>query len=383
MPWIPRFSLRTAAVLLTLLVIAIGLAASWHHRARDQQQAMAAVQAAGGWVDVEQSTRRDWLRDRLGPEYFDRVTFASLPGEYHWIRRLPYLQSVELTGDFDAIDVGHLAASRTLSDVSFRTTDVSVAVLRELSSMPQLRGLDLGGRHLSPAHIQALRKLPQITELSLASTGVSDESIPRLATLQRLVSLNLAGCPIEGSGFAALQVGRDFPRLVALDLSGTRLTESGVANVARMTRIERLGLQNLDLSGLSARSLANLTTLSFLNIRGTKINAANLASLSRIASLTSMELTVPLDNREFEDSVHSLQGVRHMSFDVNEVHVPFIDRLFDKRPEVVVTIDGVDFDRARWESTKDRETQLMKQRIRSLTQWRRLRVEQYGVGASR
>ena len=320
-------------------------------------------------MQIEENQRLPWLRERLGRDYFDTVTFASLPRDYQLLRHLPQLESLELTGDFAVDDVAHLAANRSLAHISFRTTIVSAEVLRRLSQLPQLHSVDLAGRELAAEHLHAIPGLRQLRKLNLASAEIDSEALHTLAGMEHLEWLKLANCQVDCEVFRNLEAGQDFPRLVSIDLSGAESADAVIESPLLQRQLVELNIQGCTLSDQAIDALASFRSLRSLNIGGIKSELNTkpelLDVLASTKSLRYVMLDVSLDQRHFANKLHSMRHIEQFDLGNPALSVVSVDRLFDALPEATVQIDGVDFDRAKWLATADQETIRMKEELKS------------------
>ena len=383
---LPRFTLKTAAITLTLSLLVLGFCTAWRQRAMRQAHAIAAIQNAGGWVQIEEDQRLPWLRAKLGHEYFDAVTFASLPREYHLVRHLPQLESLELTGEFAAEDVAHLAANRSLVDISFRTTEVSVEVLRRLSQLSQLRSVDLAGREVGPEHLHAMSGLRQLRKLNLASAEIDADALRQLAGMAHLEWLNLANCQVDCEQFRDLESARDFPHLVSVDVSGADPADAIVESPLLQQQLVELNIQGCGLSDNAIEALASFHSLRSLDVSGIKSELNQtpelLDVLARTRSLRYVVLDVALDQPDFANKLHSMRHIEQFEFDSFTASIAFVDGVFNALPEATLQIDGVDFDRAEWLTPADRRATGIKKSIEraastpySSFSWQRYRLK--------
>jgi Leucine-rich repeat (LRR) protein len=133
------------------------------------------------------------------------------------------------------------------------------------------------------SNLKPLGDLVQLTALNLSSNNLIDQAIPPLAQLTKLTELNLAGNNfLTNQGLAVLwhpkKEGPPDPLddgLKRLDLSGTQLTDAGLAALAARNR----QLVDLNISGtytlINPRypiDLGYLANLSKLNISNTGID---------------------------------------------------------------------------------------------------------------
>jgi Leucine rich repeat len=235
-PWrrYMRFSVRGLIGL--VLVIALGM--GWLIRsARIQREAVAAILAAGGYVNYESDvpggvvlsaskpwTRR-WLMDFLGIDYFDHVTgilfdsFATAP-------------------DAAMVHVGRLGQ---LTFLGLDESAVSRTGLAQLKGLTSLSELVLSNTQVTDADLVHLTGLTALEELWLEHTQVSDAGLVHLKGLTRLEYLRLSHTKITGTGLLQL---KGLVKLEVLDLSGSPVTDAGLEHLKGLTE-----LGELDLSG--------------------------------------------------------------------------------------------------------------------------------------
>jgi mono/diheme cytochrome c family protein len=80
------------------------------------------------------------------------------------------------------------------------------------------------------------------------------------------------------------------PQVLWLNLAGTKVTDSGLATIARLPNLTRLHLQRTDVSDAGLEHLARLAHLEYLNLYGTKVTDAGLRALAGLTSLRSLYL---------------------------------------------------------------------------------------------
>lgn len=102
--------------------------------------------------------------------------------------------------------------------------------------------------------------------------------------------------------FTALNVARDYTdaslkdlepvagKIVALDLAKTKITDAGIATIARMTALRELHLENTAVTDAGAAQLKTLANLEYLNLYGTKVTDKTLTELAGLAKLKALYL---------------------------------------------------------------------------------------------
>jgi hypothetical protein len=122
-----QYSLRSFLILLTALAVWLGVVVN---RAREQREAVKAIDAEGGWV------RYDWEEDPFGSE-------DQKPPEPAWLLRLfgkDFFRNVESVGFLTTSDfrrlVPHLKRLRKLRTVSVPATLPNVTVKELEAALP-------------------------------------------------------------------------------------------------------------------------------------------------------------------------------------------------------------------------------------------------------
>ena len=78
------------------------------------------------------------------------------------------------------------------------------------------------------------------------------------------------------------------PQTVWLDLSGTGITDAGLATVAQFRNLTRLHLNRTTISDAGLKQLAGLQQLEYLNLYGTGVTDAGLPSLAPLKKLRTL-----------------------------------------------------------------------------------------------
>jgi hypothetical protein len=75
------------------------------------------------------------------------------------------------------------------------------------------------------------------------------------------------------------------PEIYALNLSGTSITDAGLANLAKLTGLVRLHLEKTQIGDEGLKHLVGLENLEYLNLYGTKVTDAGLEHLKGLKNL--------------------------------------------------------------------------------------------------
>lgn len=337
-----RFSLRTAIVGMTLIVVTVGVLSAWRRQALIQLETVAKIEAIGGWVRMEADCRPDWLRDWIGLHYFSRVEFASLPDNFELIPRLRGLLGIESTGSFSDSDAQYLLESHSLRSISLRSPTLTNDGLKQLCKVQQLRILHINGTPLNPAAIVSLTELPKLSELSLAYTDLDDEALAILAQIPNLETLRLSGCNVDGSGFQRLNRDRAFPRLASLDLSGTDLHDAGLRLLAtNVSHLKELYLGRTQISDQGIPSLIACMDLEVLDVSRTQVSNTGIEALLGCPDLVRLNVSSTHVTDDCFDSLKSLPRFEELEIGSYQSTSDFgFDRFFELLPTARIRVDG-------------------------------------------
>jgi hypothetical protein len=153
----------------------------------------------------------------------------------------------------------------------------------------------------------AARSLVAIAILALALPSGAAEEKASPAIAEAVKKIEAAGgslLPISSGSqeyrFTALNVAKDFTdaglepllpiadNIVSLDLARTKITDAGLAHVAKMTKLKELRLDNTGITDAGLARLKGLAQLEYLNVYGSKVTDAGLAHLGGLKNLRSL-----------------------------------------------------------------------------------------------
>lgn len=174
----------------------------------------------------------------------------------------------------------HISGIVTLESVNIGSAMITDVGLERLTSLPNLRELTIGGNELGDAGLQALRQLPKLTYLDLSgrqgtdsnvwTISMSDTGIEALLTLKDLRDLRF-GCTSLGVGIE----GQRFATVSAMGVN-----QRWIERMKTFPKLERLKLQGCDrVDDDSAKTLATYPSLTELDLTGTAVTEKGLAAL--------------------------------------------------------------------------------------------------------
>jgi hypothetical protein len=266
--WRFQFTILNLMVLTVAVAIPCGWLAAEMNNARNQEQAVRALQRFPGLVryDDEQEQQAAtplWLRQLLGNDFFEDVDDVWLgagekftDAEMVHVGFLPKLRQLHLCG----ANITYMG----IKGLNVDDTQVTDAGLRHLKGLNQLVILDLGGTRVTDAGMKSLRALSRLECLWLDRTRVTDAGLQNLKTL---------------------------PQLQMLEFDGTRVTDAGLEYLKPLSQLQALSLGNTKVTGAGLRHLTGLKGLQTLYIPGTQVTDAGLEYLQGMPQLRSLMLT--------------------------------------------------------------------------------------------
>ena len=139
-----------------------------------------------------------------------------------------------------------------------------------------LEGLPIGDSWI--ADHPELRRLPRLS-IDLSGTRITDAGLEQLATMPEITGLTLTDTQITDSGLAGFG---SLPKLMLLDLSGTPVGDQGIASLRQCERLPFLWL-GTESTNASLRYLAEWKDdLQFLSLEGTQITDEDLRLLQGV-----------------------------------------------------------------------------------------------------
>jgi hypothetical protein len=156
---------------------------------------------------------------------------------------------------------------------------------------------------LSGSRDPELRILPtllNVESLSLSECAVTEQGLDSLRGLKHLKGLNLMrlghlryGSPLTGLSDACLIPIQGLTQLHDLDLAGNRITDDGLALIARMPNLESLDLTATDVTDAGLVHLRALKKLTSLSLGGTRVTPQGARALQ--SALPGLEVNFDID----------------------------------------------------------------------------------------
>lgn len=305
-----RFSVGTLLIVVTILGIWLGIVVQ---HAAEQRNAVAIVTDAGGTVhykheardwplphsnfssshtfDIRRSpTGPQWLRERLGDEYFRDVVMIDLvektAGSAENLAALTKLSGLlwlnlgrcEVTDD-GLYQLGRMPQLRVLCLDRNRFTDEGVAHLRYLN---ELEFLDLSANfRLDGPCLEYVARIGSLKELDLQLIRKLDgDQLKALHGHPTLETLMIGQTPLRDEHLRHLSA---IPNLKQLAIDRTKVTDEGVIYLADNFQLNRLYLEGPDITDRCLDSLAQMSSLEVLSLGETRITDSGIDKFKQAA----------------------------------------------------------------------------------------------------
>jgi hypothetical protein len=273
-PW-SRISIRV--MMLIVLVIAVLL--GWQvNKAREQREAIAAVQKYGGWVHFDyefvngkltsgRSPRAPgWLRSLLGAEYFQNVRQVSLVYDESTGTRFDN-SNVRACDDL----LQKLAKQPGLKELLLMETQATDEGLRHVGNMTELDELYIwDASSVTDVGVSRLSRLKNLKNIHINHSHLTDSSLALLSSLPRMEAMSLQQNHFSDAGLARLN-GKERLKRLHLGIGDVRITDAGLAHLKDFKKLEILDIQNSQVTTQGLEQLEGLPNLKELWLSGTSI----------------------------------------------------------------------------------------------------------------
>ncbi|MFN0020324.1 MAG: leucine-rich repeat domain-containing protein [Pirellulaceae bacterium] len=186
-------------------------------------------------------------------------------------------QGVTLKFDEHRLEISALATGRRFTN----------RALDDLSSLPNLRQLEIEDAPITDDGLHHLRDLPRLEILRIRRCPITDDGLKKLGGSGRLVGLELKQTLITSTG---LEVLARLKGLTVLHLPAADIDNAGLAHIGNLRELNWLDLSETNITGTGLASLASLEKCSWINLSRTPIDDQGLKHLGRMSGLQVIEL---------------------------------------------------------------------------------------------
>lgn len=248
---------------------------------------------------------------------------------------------------FVRLDVGQ-AASKDLSFLEklspeaidvlmLRGTDVTDDGLKSLAGLAGLQFLDLEQTKITDACAPHLANLKNLVRIDLGAFdvnedgfGVGDKVLSVLATLPKLSSIELRLTKVTDAGMAELAKCLS---LEGITVEGTDVTDAGLVHLAKLKNLKSLSLgvynEGAKITDEGLKTVGQMTGLKWLQLSGTPITDAGLPHLAGLKNLTSLQLDETKATSAGLAHLEPLQSIERLRLfdEVNDEGAKYLSKL--------------------------------------------------------
>lgn len=306
--WSPRVRIGLRALLLTVAIIAIGLA--WlRYRAEQQRLAVQWILDRGGeviyeheWKQLRPGDYRDvahwrstlprdsWLVTTLGPHYFHQVLSISFDDS-------------QLDGE-----AWRLAHAYDVRKVTFSNCNLNKEVLTALGKCQRVEWILSSHCDCDQQGLSYLAKLPRLKDLQFEAMSFDEIGMQHLGNCRKLECLAIQHCTFDSEHFTHL---RDLHYLQTAGVASRSVGDNELSIVAGWSNLDRLQL-------------------------GESITDAGLPKLAGLGHLTKLGFDASMITDEGAESVAKLPALTHLQFHQCKVSPEAIQRISQQHPTLTV-----------------------------------------------
>ncbi len=147
--------------------------------------------------------------------------------------------------------------------------------------------VDLFKTAATDRELVGVRRFPKLVGLTLTGTNITDDGLAQLQILTGLGDLGLADTRITDCGLAHLE---DFKRLEYLSLGKTKVTDDGLVHLQPLQNLVMLNLTDTQIGDGGLAHLGEFPKLSTLSLSGTQITDEGLKHLRNLKSVHDIRL---------------------------------------------------------------------------------------------
>ena len=238
----------------------------------------------------------------IAPENLALLSRMTEPGtEFH----------VQLAGS--GVTDEHLSALThwgRLSSLMLYHTGITARGYRHIAKLNHLTNLMVHpAQSLDSGAIAQFNTLQSLESVELTLTAPADPGLAEIGKLEQLTSLDARAAALADADLLYL-FGR---RIIHLSLSGSKVTDAGMATIAQFKDLEYLGLAQTAITDAGLAHLSGLEKLSYLDLTGTAVTDAGLVHLAKLSRLNSLELPAAVTQAGVEKAFADRAAPIHIS----------------------------------------------------------------------
>jgi hypothetical protein len=217
------------------------------------------------------------LKTKVTPKFLE---------EFH--TALPKCKIVHDGGTIEPIDPDHKAAEYVLSVGGWVRVNRETRQIKALANLPtvQFALTDISlteNNTIRDDQLVVFKSCKDLTFIDLTGTGVTNAGLANFKGCENLTRLELNQTRIGDDGLANF---KDCKNLIRLNLANTNLTNAGLAYFKECKNLTHAGLHYTKITDAGLENLKNCPNLAFLSLHHTQITDAGLAYLKQFKNLS-------------------------------------------------------------------------------------------------
>jgi len=189
----------------------------------------------------------------------------------------------------------------------------------EVRSLPaewtELRTLLLTRTAFAETEAAVLAKMTKLTELDLRACRILKRGFELISKLVHLKRLTLAETALTNPSL--LQICKNVPHLVALDVSHTEITDVGAEGVGQLVNLEVLHMDTSGITNRAVASVSGLKKLQRLDLFGTSVSDSGLFHLASLPDLRELEICSGAISNRGVEMISRLTTLRSLNLSQN------------------------------------------------------------------
>lgn len=261
----------------------------------DPEKLIAALNSKDGTL-----TDQEIVRAARIPEIIEKLTTLDASNSkvtdhgLQQFKEFPHLARVDITGlQITGAGIEGLASLNELRELT--ATFVKIGVpdgWEKIGKLSQIERLDLRSTNITDAEVHYLKPMSALKELNVSNTRLTDAGLAELAELPNLEILWIAGNPgINGSGLLAFVRSKHKPGLKCLYASSTPLSREGMINVKRIESLELFDNTYTNMNDQLLYELRAANNLKSLIVPNNQLTPASGLTLRTLRNLEFLDLS--------------------------------------------------------------------------------------------
>ncbi|MBI1247487.1 hypothetical protein GC197_06520 [bacterium] len=270
-----------------------------------------------------------WYLEEL--QNLKHIELEQLPitnQSFHYLKRLPRLSTLTV-GDADLTGPWYLQEGDfpVLGKLTLQGEKIDDTVAKQVRTLKSLVEIRFERTNLSMTGLASLASMPNVEQLSLAKSSLEDAPCPIDRPASKLQSLDLS---FTGAGDLFLGSVLNFPHLEELNLSHAQVTDQGVAQLKELKSLKKLLLNDTQITCEALKEIDQLPLLREIHLQGTKLNGDALDHLAQIKTLEWIDLSdtnVSGEKLSKLARLPNLRGVALFNTPIGTSDLPYLRKL--------------------------------------------------------